>query len=86
MTDVVRAGDRPIPVLVEAGETYYWCACGRSANQPFCDGSHKGTGVVPVKYTAHETGKVAFCACKQSGAAPLCDGSHNSKDDDRASA
>ena len=71
MTDVVRAGDRPIPVLVEAGETYYWCACGRSANQPFCDGSHKGTGVAPVKYTAHESDKVAFCACKQSGAAPL---------------
>lgn len=79
MTDVVRAGDRPIPVLVEVGETYYWCACGRSANQPFCDGSHKGTGVVPVKYTAHESRKVAFCACKQSGAAPLCDGSHNNK-------
>jgi CDGSH-type Zn-finger protein len=77
MTDAVRAGDRPIPVEVEAGKDYFWCACGRSASQPFCDGSHRGTDITPVKYTATEAGKVFFCACKATGDAPRCDGSHS---------
>jgi len=68
----------PMPVNVEAGKSYFWCACGRSANQPFCDGSHKGTGFAPVKYTPETDGKAVFCACKHSGNAPLCDGSHAS--------
>jgi CDGSH-type Zn-finger protein len=63
-------------VDVEAGRTYWWCACGRSARQPFCDGSHKGTGITPVKYDATEAGTVWFCACKQSARSPLCDGTH----------
>ena len=77
MSEAQRAGDRPIPVEVEACKDYFWCACGRSASQPFCDGSHRGTDITPVKYTAAEAGKVFFCACKATGDAPRCDGSHS---------
>ncbi len=66
----------PYPVEVEAGKSYYWCACGRSSNQPFCDGSHKGTGLVPTKFTAEDSKRVFLCGCKQSANAPFCDGSH----------
>lgn len=67
----------PYAVEVEAGKTSYWCACGRSSQQPFCDGSHKDTGFRPIKYQAEKTGTVYFCGCKHSAKAPLCDGSHN---------
>ena len=67
----------PYATDVEAGKSYFWCACGQSANQPFCDGSHKGTDFTPVKYTAEKDGKAFFCGCKHSARAPLCDGSHN---------
>jgi CDGSH-type Zn-finger protein len=76
MTEPSIAAKAPIAVDVEAGGTYWWCACGRSAQQPFCDGSHKGTGITPVRYDAATAGKVWFCACKQSARAPLCDGTH----------
>jgi CDGSH-type Zn-finger protein len=76
MSDPVRASDTPYGEEVEAGKSYFWCACGRSANQPYCDGSHKGTDFVPVKYEATESGKVFFCGCKVTGSPPLCDGSH----------
>jgi len=66
----------PYPVEVEAGKTYMWCACGRSNNQPFCDGSHKGTGLQPVRFEAEESKRVFLCGCKQTGRAPMCDGSH----------
>jgi len=66
----------PFPVEVEAGKSYFWCACGRSASQPFCDGSHKDTGFTPVKYTAEASKRVFFCGCKQTGNIPVCDGSH----------
>lgn len=77
MTTPKIAQKAPYPVEVEAGKTYFWCACGLSANQPFCDGSHKGSGLDPVKYTADDTKRVFFCGCKASAASPLCDGSHN---------
>ncbi len=67
----------PYGVDVEAGKAYFWCACGKSANQPFCDGSHNGTEFVPVKYEAAESKKVFFCGCKHTAGQPLCDGSHN---------
>lgn len=76
MTGAVIAARAPVAVDVEAGRTYWWCACGRSASQPFCDGSHKGTDMVPLKYEPAASGKAWFCACKHSAAAPLCDGSH----------
>jgi CDGSH iron-sulfur domain-containing protein 3 len=63
---------------VEAGKSYWWCACGKRGNQPFCDGSHKGSGFAPVEFKAEETGQVAFCGCKNSGNKPRCDGTHRS--------
>ncbi|HSG11610.1 MAG TPA: CDGSH iron-sulfur domain-containing protein [Gammaproteobacteria bacterium] len=57
--------------------TYYWCACGRSKNQPFCDGSHKDTAFEPVKFEITETRKVWLCGCKHSSDKPFCDGAHN---------
>lgn len=66
----------PYPIDIEAGKTYFWCACGQSKKQPFCDGSHKGGSFNPVKFTA-ETSKTAWlCGCKQTANAPFCDGSH----------
>lgn len=76
MSDPVRAGDVPLPVEVEAGKTYFWCTCGRSAKQPFCDGSHQPTAFTPMAWTAPETKRVFFCACKATKGQPLCDGSH----------
>ncbi|PKP72695.1 MAG: glutamate synthase [Alphaproteobacteria bacterium HGW-Alphaproteobacteria-6] len=77
MTETPKiARTSPYPTEVEAGKSYFWCACGRSQNQPFCDGSHKGSGLAPVKYQATEDRTVYFCGCKQSAASPLCDGSH----------
>lgn len=70
------AQKNPYPVDLEEGKEYYWCACGRSANQPFCDSSHKGTEFTPVQFTAKTTGKVALCGCKHSKNKPYCDGSH----------
>jgi CDGSH iron-sulfur domain-containing protein 3 len=66
----------PYSVEVEAGKTYYWCSCGESKNQPFCDGSHKTTSFTPLPYAAEKTGPAYFCGCKQSAKAPLCDGNH----------
>lgn len=68
----------PYAVDVTAGETYYWCACGKSKNQPFCDGSHQGSDFTPVAFTAEKSEKVYFCGCKKSANKPLCDGTHNS--------
>ena len=76
------ASTTPYPLEVEKGETYFWCACGRSQTQPFCDGSHKGTDFSPVRYTASKDQIVFFCGCKQSARAPICDGSHSQLDDD----
>ena len=77
MTDPIIARRAPYAVEVEAGNKYFWCACGRSAKQPFCDGSHKDTDITPLVYTAEESKRVFFCGCKHSNKAPLCDGSHS---------
>ena len=76
MNEPKRAADTPYATEVTAGKAYFWCACGESKNQPFCDGSHKGTEFAPVKYEATESKKVFFCGCKCTDAQPLCDGSH----------
>ena len=77
MTDAVIAQKGPFAVDVEAGKDYCWCACGRSAKQPFCDGSHKATTYTPVHYKASETKTVYFCGCKNTLNAPICDGTHS---------
>jgi CDGSH-type Zn-finger protein len=77
MTSIV-AQKGPYSQAVEAGKTYYWCACGRSTNQPFCDGSHKAVGMAPVAYKAEKDDTAWFCGCKQSKNAPMCDGTHRS--------
>lgn len=76
MSEPVRASDTPFAVEVESGKSYFWCACGQSKSQPFCDGSHKGTDFSPVKYEATESKKVFFCGCKATKSQPMCDGSH----------
>jgi CDGSH-type Zn-finger protein len=77
MTQPTMAQKAPYPVAVEAGKDYWWCACGNSKNQPFCDGSHKGGPFVPVKFSATDSKTVYFCGCKAGGQTPLCDGTHN---------
>lgn len=72
----IAAQKAPYAAVVEAGRKYFWCACGRSRNQPFCDGSHKGTGLEPVAYEAAESATVWFCGCKSTASKPLCDGTH----------
>ncbi len=66
----------PIEVTLEAGKDYYWCSCGRSKSQPFCDGSHKDTGFTPKKFSVAENKTVWLCTCKKTGNAPFCDGTH----------
>ena len=72
----VIAQREPFKVELEEGKQYCWCACGRSAKQPFCDGSHKDTGIEPLAFTAERTGDAWLCGCKATGKAPMCDGSH----------
>ncbi len=79
MSEPVRAGNGPKKVTLEEGKTYYWCQCGRSSNQPFCDGSHKVTEFTPKKFSPKETGDYYLCMCKQTGNQPYCDGSHRKK-------
>jgi CDGSH-type Zn-finger protein len=67
----------PFKTPVEAGKKYYFCACGLSKNQPFCDGAHKGTGLKSVLFESDESKIVYFCGCKHSQKGALCDGSHN---------
>jgi len=78
MADPIIAQKSPLAVDVETGKSYFWCACGRSQSQPFCDGSHKGTEFTPMKWTADSSKRVFFCCCKNTKGAPLCDGSHKS--------
>ena len=74
----VIAKYKPYFAELKGGKRYFWCACGRSKNQPYCDGSHKGTGFAPIPYKALKEGEeVLFCGCKHTGEAPFCDGSHN---------
>lgn len=72
----IIAAKGPAKVTLEEGKDYFWCQCGRSKNQPFCDGSHAGTGIEPLKFTADKNGDAALCQCKSTANGPFCDGSH----------
>lgn len=72
----IIAAKSPAMLDLESGKDYFWCACGRSKNQPFCDGSHAGTGLSPVKFTGDKNGKAALCQCKGTANQPFCDGTH----------
>lgn len=75
MTEPLCTQKKPYVLELAAGE-YWWCACGRSRNQPFCDGSHQGTGLNPHKITLEQQTKVWLCGCRHSKTPPYCDGSH----------
>jgi CDGSH-type Zn-finger protein len=66
---------KPYVIEVEAG-VHAWCSCGESANQPYCDGAHKGTGFTPIIEKVEEKKTVAWCGCKNSNNGAFCDGSH----------
>jgi CDGSH-type Zn-finger protein len=78
MSDPVVAEKRPAVLVLKPGETYWWCACGLSKNQPYCDGSHEGTDFSPIEFTVEEkkNDKYALCQCKRTANAPFCDGAH----------
>ena len=75
MAEPEVGGEKPIVVELADG-TYWWCACGRSKNQPFCDGSHAGSEFAPLEWKLEQPKRVALCTCKRTDNQPLCDGSH----------
>ena len=79
MSNPVIADNKPKKVSLKKGEEYAFCVCGRSNNQPFCDGSHsrQETGITPVMFKCKKTGTIALCGCRGSGNKPYCDGSHS---------
>ncbi len=77
MSDPVMAQSEPFQVDLKAGQRYAWCACGKSENQPWCDGSHKDTEFLPVVWTAEQDETAFMCGCKLTADQPVCDGSHN---------
>ena len=76
MAEPERPQLNPYQVELEAGKRYAWCRCGGSKKQPFCDGSHEGTGIKPLMFTAERTELALLCGCKDTGDPPFCDGSH----------
>ncbi|MCP4493730.1 MAG: CDGSH iron-sulfur domain-containing protein [Gammaproteobacteria bacterium] len=76
MSNPLCPKNSPYVVNVVAGKDYYWCSCGNSTHQPFCDGAHKGTEFGPTVFTAEKTEAVYLCDCKKTTNAPYCDGSH----------
>ena len=83
MTKPVIADNKPSKVQLEKGQEYFYCACGLSSNQPFCDGSHKVTDITPKKFVAEEDGIAFLCMCKQSANRPYCDGTHKQFNQDQ---
>ncbi len=81
MSEPKIAAKAPAAVELEEGKTYYFCTCGESANQPFCDGSHKGTDFAPEAFVADKSGTAYLCQCKRTGNQPFCDGAHSKLQD-----
>lgn len=80
MSNPVVADIKPAKVSLEQGKDYFFCACGRSKKQPFCDASHAGTPYKALRFTAEKSGNAYLCQCKQTGNSPFCDGSHKQVD------
>ncbi len=76
MDEPVIADKKPVKIELDADKTYYWCSCGKSKKQPFCDGSHTDTDFKPVEFSPDTTGPAWLCQCKHSKRSPFCDGSH----------
>jgi CDGSH-type Zn-finger protein len=77
MSEPVISARTPVAVKLEAGRSYFYCACGRSATQPFCDGSHEGTDFTPLEFSVERDRKASLCRCKHTAMPPYCDGSHD---------
>ncbi|MBT3535904.1 MAG: CDGSH iron-sulfur domain-containing protein [Rhodospirillaceae bacterium] len=77
MSDAVVAQEFPYFTDLEEGKDYFWCSCGKSSKQPFCDGSHKGSDFAPVKFSVDKTKSYSLCGCKQNDGKPFCNGAHN---------
>lgn len=75
--DPIIAQKSPYQVELEAGKAYFWCSCGKSQKQPFCDGAHKGSELSPVRFVAENSGTFNLCGCKSTNGPPYCDGEHN---------
>jgi len=76
MSEAVCTQKSPYVIEAEEGKTYYYCTCGKSEKQPFCDGKHKGSGFSPIAHTAEKAGNIYFCGCRASQKGALCDGAH----------
>jgi CDGSH-type Zn-finger protein len=76
MSSSIIADNKPIKVTLQEGKNYFYCCCGRSAAQPFCDGSHKGTDITPRAFTVDKSYDAFLCNCKHSANKPFCDGTH----------
>jgi CDGSH-type Zn-finger protein len=77
MSDAVIAQKSPFMTDLEENKDYFWCSCGKSSRQPFCDGSHKGSDFTPVKFNVNKARSYALCGCKQNDGQPFCNGAHN---------
>ena len=77
MSDAVIAQKSPFMTDLEENKDYFWCSCGKSSKQPFCDGSHKGSDFIPVKFNVNKARSYALCGCKQNDGQPFCNGAHN---------
>ena len=83
MTKPTIAANRPAKIALEKDSKYFFCCCGRSSKQPFCDGSHQGSEFAPQKFECTESKDYYLCQCKYSGNKPYCDGSHKAFSDDQ---
>ena len=83
MSQPVIAANSPVKIALEKDKKYFFCVCGKSSKQPFCDGSHQGSEFVPQAFTCEESKDYYLCRCKQSGNQPYCDGTHKAYRDDQ---